>query len=240
VSLPARARLWHLLAFGVLAPTNSDWQPFVAWQTEYLLKHDRSTVVSRDDGALRSLNFILLPLGLACGKSGAPMTEVVTALRQSVEQGDREMTVALIEGLGIPGLYYPVQALSAIESACDKLSDLPTEELIDTLSFINVLHPSTVELFLEDAERVDLASDVRARADIVKMRRAIDQVGFFNSSIYQASHNPIMRERLTKPALRCLTESFSVKQFARRYAKILLNLAREYDYHPGEWAAEDP
>ncbi|MFC8393084.1 hypothetical protein [Streptomyces sp. NPDC057238] len=237
--LPPRARLWHLIAFGVLAPTETDWSPFVAWQTEYLLRNDRATIVSRDAGAMRSLNLVLLPLGLACGKAGAPMVVVETALRDALTVDDSEYAVALVEALGVVGIYYPDQTLSAFQLVPNTVGGAVGSKIIDSLAILNVLHPQAVDLFLEETGRGHLRMNVRSKVNVVNTRRIIDQVGFFNSAIYQAAHNPIMRERLTKPALRCLNESYSVKQFAKRYTRILLQLARDYDFHPGAWAAQE-
>jgi len=237
--LTPRARLWHLIAFGVVSPTNTDWRSFVAWQTEYVLEHDRATIVSRDAGALRTLNFVLLPLGLACGKAGAFMTEVKNALAAAVHRGDVEFATVLIEALGVVGLYYPVQALGPLREISDSCSGALEDSLVDALAVINVLYPQAVDLFLEETGLGERRVNVRSMMNVVSTRRTIDQAGFFNSAIYQAARNPIMRERLTKPALRCLNESQSIKQFARKYTKILLDLAREYDYHPGDWTVEE-
>jgi hypothetical protein len=239
VELPPRARLWHLIAFSVLAPTDSDWSPFVAWQTAYILKNDRATVVSRDEGALKTLNFMLLPLGLSCGKSGTRMTEVEEALRIAVEVGDRALTLALIEGLAIVGLYFPAQALSALSAGTRRLEQIPAEELIDALATMSVLHPQAVDVFLEENGRTDLRIAVHARANVTKTRRAMDQVGFFSATVYQFAWLPIMREKLCKPALRCLAESYSITQFVRKNTRIYMRLIREYDYHLGAWMEED-
>lgn len=237
--LTPRARLWHLIAFGILAPTNTDWRPFVAWQTEYVLKHDRGTLVSRDAGALRTLNFILLPLGLACGKAGAPMIEAERTLIDTLRSGDVEFAIVLIEALGVVGLYYPEQALASLRWTSESIDGALRESIINSLAMINVLHPQAIDVFLEETGHGDLRVNVRSMVNVISTRRIIDQVGFFNSAIYQAARNPILRERLTKPALRCLNESRSIRQFARKYARILLDLARDYDYHPGEWMAEE-
>jgi hypothetical protein len=239
VNLTPRARLWHLLGFGILAPTSPDWLPFVERQTSYLLEHDRDIIVSRDSGALRSLNFILIPLGLACGKAGVRMAALETTMRACVEQNDRELLVSLLEALALVGLYYPNQALAALQAASWDLRALPGDELTDALAIIGVLHPQAVDLFLVETSRGDLRISVTAKADVARARRAIDQIAFFNSAVYQAARNPIMRERITIPALRCLNESNSVRQFAGRYARILLDLAREYDYHCGAWTVEE-
>ncbi|PAZ13567.1 hypothetical protein CLM62_23930 [Streptomyces sp. SA15] len=238
-NLPPRARLWHLIAFGVLAPTVSDWRPFVAWQTDYLLKNDRATIVTRDAGAMRSLNLILLPLGLACGKVGAPMIEVENSLRDAIASGDSDLAVALVEALGVVGIYYPDQSLSAFQLVPASVGGIVGSKIVDSLAILNVLHPQAVDLFLEETGRGHLRMNVRSKVNVVNTRRIIDQVGFFNSAIYQAARNPIMRERLTKPALRCLNESYSVKQFAKSYTQILLRLARDYDFHPGAWTVEE-
>lgn len=239
VELTPRARLWHLIAFGVLSPTHTDWRPFVAWQTDFILRNDARTVATRDDGTLRNLNVMLLPLGLACGRADEPMTEVEIALARAREAHDAELESALIEGLAMVGLYYPRQSLSALRSIPFRSGDATLECFVDALATIRVLHPRTVDLFLAEVGHGALRGEVSARSNVARIRRSMDQVGYFNSAIYQVAHNPVMRERLTIPALRHLVASESMEDFILGYSTTVMNLVREYDYHMGAWAVEE-
>ncbi|WP_406280401.1 hypothetical protein [Embleya sp. NBC_00896] len=237
--LTPRARLWHLIAFGVLSPTRTDWRPFVAWQTAFVLRNDARTVITRDDGALRNLNVMLLPLGFACGKADQPMSEVEIALGQARETQDSDLEAALIDGLAMVGLYYPRQALSALRSIPFRPTDKTLHSFVDALATMRVLHPRIVDLFLAENGHGHLRGEVSARSNVARIRRSMDQVGYFNSAIYQVAHTPVMRERLTIPALRYLVTSESIEDFIVGYTTTLLNLVREYDYHLGAWAVEE-
>jgi hypothetical protein len=237
--LASRTRLWLLLSFTVLFRDTPELQPLVAWQTKYILEHDRSIIVSRDGGQLRGWNIFLLPLGLACGRAGQPMTEVAEALTAAINNRDQELVAALTESLGLVGFYYPRQALPLLRLACLQREVAVDDVIVGALSTVAVLHPEDVDMTLRDTSRLDLRGEILAHSDVATSRLLFDRVGFFSLGVYQTLRYPIMREALVRDTIEHMANAKSPQAFARRVTRTALQLLHDSNYHIGSWTGTE-
>ncbi|WP_158711640.1 hypothetical protein [Streptomyces xylophagus] len=236
--LTPRARLWHLIAFCLLFPTATDMRPFVAWQTHQLIEHDRAILVSRDSGQLSGFNLFLLPLGLACGKVGAPLDGIERVLASALETRDHALVASVTEGLGLVGFYYPRQALPLLALVCERATSKHiTKELTTALGMISVLHPEDVDVVLRDTGRLDLRGDVLAHADVGATRQLFDGVAFFSNGVNQTLRYPLMRKAFIQEPLKELVKARSTGQLASSITRNMLKLLRDHDYHLAAWTA---
>jgi hypothetical protein len=236
--LSPRARLWQLLSFTALFPEMPDLRSLVAWQTKYILEHDRDFLVGRDNGQLKDWNVFLLPLGLACGKGESPMVEVTDALLAAIRKGDYEFVEVLVESLGLVGFYCPNQALPPLAVVCDKARSWKDDALVEALSTIAVIHSDQVDVVLRDTGRLDLRADVLARSDIAKSQLLFDRVALFSNSVNQAWRYPILREMLVRGTIQHMASAKSPRDFTAKLTRTFLQLLRGSDHQIGVWGRQ--
>src|SRR4051812_32055023 len=106
--LDGYGRLWTLLSFCVISPnTPAEWTELLEEFTRRLVAEHPAIFFNQAVPFLNQFDILLLPLGLAYGKHGAAMTEIVTLLRDGWARGDRRLVKRCIAGLGVVGFYYP-------------------------------------------------------------------------------------------------------------------------------------
>jgi hypothetical protein len=238
--LNSEGQLWHLFSFGTLfPPAHVGWGPFVEWQTSRVLDLGLVSELVRRGDLLTNFNVALLPLGLACGRSGLPMSVIESYLEDAIVAQDDELAAYLLEGLGYVGFYWPEPALSALRLATSQTSRRSIRDgLVAALGTMAVLRPALIDLFLEENECQDLRALVQAAVDVATTKQYVDRIGFFNNSVNQAVRHPVMRDGLLLPSLRILGEARSQREYIRRYTPVALQLLRQYDYKLLDWWAE--
>ncbi len=232
--LDETGRRWTLWAFAVLiekAP--AAWTPLLEDLTRKFVDENRAAFLSADGGTRVPFDIDLLPLGLAYGRQGGPMTWFGTLLAGA----DATTLPRVIRGLAAVGFYQPQAVLQTLRTSVPNLADPALEDsLATTLATIRVLHADTVDLFLRDVGASDrLRQLVAERGDIELVRRYIVWMGFYNNGVHQALFHPKMRVGLLAVILQALATAKNEKAFVRRITPGPMNLAREADYHLERW-----
>ncbi|MEA2972166.1 MAG: hypothetical protein QOG82_624 [Actinomycetota bacterium] len=227
-------RRWTLWAYAVLiekAP--AAWTPLLEDLTRQFVAENRAAFLSADGGTRVPFDIDLLPLGLAYGKQGGPLTYFETLLAGA----DATMLPRVIRGLAAVGFYQPQAVLQTLRTSVPNLLDPALEDsLATTLATIRVLHADTVDLFLRGVGAPDrLRQLVAERGDIELVRRYIVWMGFYNNGVHQALFHPKMRIGLLAVILNALATAKNDKAFVRQITPGPMNLAREADYHLERW-----
>jgi hypothetical protein len=239
--LDDNGRRWALWAFAVLvekAPT--EWVGLLEDLTRTFVDENRAAFLAADGGTGVPFEIDLLPLGLAYGKRGGPMTYLGTLLSGAAGAaagGDPALLDRVIRGLAPVGFSYPQAVLQTMRESVPQLLDPAVEDsLATTLATMRVLHPDTVDLFLRDVGAPDrLRLLVAQRGDVEVVRRYVVWVGFYNNGVHQALFHPQMRVGLLTGILGALATAKDAKAFVRKITPGPLEMLRKADYRLDRW-----
>ncbi len=236
--LDDNGRRWALWAFAVLvekAPTG--WVGLLEDLTRTFVDENRPAFLAADGGTSVPFEIDLLPLGLAYGKRGGPMTYLGTLLSGAAAGGDPALLDRVIRGLAPVGFSYPQAVLETLRESVPQLLDPAVEDsLATTLATMRVLHPDTVDLFLRDVGAPDrLRLLVAQRGDVEVVRRYVVWVGFYNNGVHQALFHPKMRVGLLTGILGALATAKDAKAFVRKITPGPLDMLRKADYRLERW-----
>jgi hypothetical protein len=239
--LDGHGRLWLLQAFSVPLPeTPKAWLPLLEDLTGELIANDRGTFLTNDGGRLQGFDIALLPLGLAYGKSGTPMTLIGNLLGAggATAAPDLDVTRRVIRGLASIGIFYPGPVLQILGPLTGGSMDSIQTDLAVTLGTIRVLHLDLVDVHLLETEAPAAFRDAVAReAQFERARPYVTWIGIYNNAVHEALHYPDMRRQLLIAGLRHLAEARTPAEFVRRYSPIPFRMLRESDYDPLAWTA---
>jgi hypothetical protein len=227
-------RRWTLWAYTVLVEKSPPaWTGLLEDLTRRFASENRAAFLAGDGGVGAPFDIDLLPLGLAYGKQGGPMTLFATLLADT----DPAVVARVVRGLAAVGFYYPHAVLETLREAAAAVLDPAVEDsLATTLATMRVLHADTVDLFLRDIGASDgLRQLVAGRGDIELVRRSVVWIGFYNNGVHQALFHPKMRKGLLAQNLGALATARNEKEFVRKITPGPMNMAREADYHLERW-----
>ncbi|MEA2825803.1 MAG: hypothetical protein QOG43_242 [Actinomycetota bacterium] len=233
-------RRWLLWAHAVLVEkAPGQWVGLLEDLTRTFVDDNRAAFLAADGGTGAPFEIDLLPLGLAYGKRGGPMTYFGTLLvgAASGAAADPGLLGRVIRGLAPVGFYHPQAVLQLLRDSVPQLLDPAVEDSVaTTLATIRVLHPDTVDLFLRDVGAPDrLRELVASRGDVELVRRYIVWVGFYNNGVHQALFHPQMRVGLLSAILGALATAKDAKAFVRQITPGPLEMLRRADYHLERW-----
>ncbi len=233
-------RRWALWAFAVLVENAPDeWVRLLEDLTRTFVDENRAAFLAADGGTGVPFEVDLLPLGLAYGKRGGPMTYLGGLLAEAAAAaaGDAALLDRVVRGLAPDGFSYPQAVLQTLRESVPQLLDPAVEDSVaTTLAAIRVLHPDTVDLFLRDVVAPDrLRLLVAQRGDVEVVRRYVVWVGFYNNGVHQALFHPRMREGLLAEILGALATAKDAKAFVRKITPGPLEMLRQADYHLERW-----
>jgi hypothetical protein len=235
-------RLWLLAAFTVLLQeTPPEWVPLLEELTRRYLDEHRQMFLTSANKFLGNLDLVLLPLGLAYGKQGAPMTLFQTLLQDALAAGDVDLSARLVRALGPVGFYYPELTLDVLEPVVARLGeDWAQQTLLVSLATIRTIHFDVVDIFLHRLDvnegfcrRIDAASDEEL------VRRYIHVVGYYNNAVHYTMTYPKMRRQLSMGALKLLASADNPQRFVADYTAAAIRMFREAGFQLREWTRPD-
>jgi len=234
----APQRRWLLYSFVVLLKdTPVEWIPFLEeWTKRYLDEH-RADFLEPPDALSRSLDLVLVPLGLAYGKRGTTMPLFEQLLAGALAANDAQFTARIIAALNGVGFYYPAALFGLLEPAFAKLDDEPVAAaLVNTLATVRTLHFDAVDRFLNTMEAPDtFRHRIDAEADVALVHRLIRFLGFYNNGVHLSSHYPRMRRCFSAGALRILATALNPPQFVADYTLSAMRMLRDSRFQVMEW-----
>jgi len=232
--LDGLGRRWALWSFSVLIERSPEaWVPLLEDLTRTFVEENGDAFLAADGGTRAPFDIDLLPLGLAYGRRGGPMSSFGTLLA-GAEPG---VLARVVRGLAAPGLFFPQAVLQTMREAWPRLSDPALEDsLATTLATVRVLHADVVDLFLRDVGPSDqLRRLVAEPGDIELVRRCVVWIGFYNNGVHQALFHPRMRVKLLQGILGALATAKTDKAFVRQITPAPMDMARDADYHLERW-----
>ena len=236
--LPAKGRPWILYSFAVLLKdTPTDWIPLLEDLTRRYLQEHRDAFLNSSSRFAANLDVVLLPLGLAYGKSNSPMPLFQKVLQDALAANDTTFAARCITALGAVGFYYPHALFEVLRPAFEKLDDDAIQNaLIATLATVRTLHFDAVDQFFQ---RMDAPEGFRRRinaaADVALVGRYIRVVGYYNNSVHLCLRYPRMRKQFAAGSLKLLAEARKPGQFLNAYATAAMQMLRDADFEMKKW-----
>ncbi|HKZ74294.1 MAG TPA: TIR domain-containing protein, partial [Steroidobacteraceae bacterium] len=161
--LDVQGQLWLLFGFGVLLPdTPPAWRGLVEEMTRTICSAHRAQIISRQLPLLQVFDFLFVPLGLACGKSGERMSFVGELLTHALDTQDSseperahtDPLVRWLEALTPVGFYYPQTVLDELREAMqetgygiERWTHAARQALDKLLATMRTLHLDLVDQF---------------------------------------------------------------------------------------------
>jgi len=236
--LPAKGRAWILYSFAVLLKdTPAEWAPLLEDLTRRYVDENREHFLSSSSRLGGHLDVILLPLGLAYGKTQSPMPLFQKLLQDALAAGDVPLAARSIAALGAVGFYYPHALFEVLRPAFEKLEDETIQSaLINTLATVRTLHFDAVDQFFD---RIGAPEGFRRRidaaADITLVHRYIRVVGYYNNAVHLALRYPRMRKQFAAGSLELLAKARKRSQFLNDYATSAMQMLRESEFQLKKW-----
>lgn len=228
-------RQWLLLSFAVLLPdTPREWVGLLEELTDRYVREHMDLFRQPPKGVLGDL--VLLPLGLAYGKTGSPMSPIAALIRQATADGDRQAVARTVGALGPVGFYYPHAMFDVLRSVDGLEPGDVQESLVSSLAVVRTLHFDAVDRFLDQiAAPEPLRRRIDAAADVDRVRRYIHVLGYYNNAVHYTLNYPRMRRQLAMGALKLLAEGRSSAQFVADYTATAVRMFRDADFQLIEW-----
>ncbi len=125
--LDGQGRRWALWAFSVLIEKSPEaWVPLLEDLTRTFVEENGDVFLAADGGTRAPFDIDLLPLGLAYGRRGGPMTSFGTLLAGA----EPALLARVVRGLAAVGFFCPQATLQTMREAWPRLSDPALEETL--------------------------------------------------------------------------------------------------------------
>ena len=230
-----RVRTWILLAHAAPIPdTPGSWVNRLSRYTLSLLSDNRESVDSFDEGSLKRLDVLFLPLGLAVGAHPEGRHHFADLLKD----GDDELRIRIVASMGKLGLYQPRLAQQVMKACLDRGTH--SAPVARAWGLFYLIHHEECDVFMEEEGLAGLRDSVQAEVDVKEMRFVLDLLGHYNNGINEGVRYPWMREELLKPVFNLLVESSDEKEFFRRYTRQVLRMLRSAEYSMLRWSGPVP
>lgn len=235
----ARARLWLLLGFCVLLPdTPREWGTFLESLTADVLDDSASdAALDRDDYA----QLVLLPIGLAAGKSGESVPLLEKRLREDIIGGRLDSAAKLVRNLGPVAFYYPDVVCRILQAALPSRQDARLDEaLIYCFARMRALYLDAADHFMNKLGIGEVVQRrAAAEADVSLVQKYVRIVGLYNNALHLSVYYPKMRRAFSAGALELLATTASRREFVGEYGGRAVQMLDEADFRLASWTEAD-
>lgn len=242
-----RRRLWILFSLSVLLPeTPSQWRELAEDLTRTFVRDHQDVFFGTKPGpavaVLEALDFIFIPVGLACGKAGSELTMIRELIDGYRAEGSSAGVARCIRALAPVGFYYPEPVLRLLANAFQPEMVSQTDQhdaLCTMLATLRTLHVDQVDAFVRRMSLEDLDPAIASASEVGRVQHYISAFGFFNNSVHLALHYPKMRKTLSADALTLLAIAPTRDHFLAKYARTTRRMFFDADFDLRRWITDD-
>lgn len=238
----SEGKFWLLFSFSVLmTETPAEWLTFLEGLTRRLVEEHSGVFYAEGNAPFEDFDIVFVPLGLAYGKHGMPMTYFEQLLRDSLKTKNWRHVKRILHALGPVGFYYPNELFTTLAATMSSTIEPELQEaLIHPLATIRTLHFDTVDQFLNQISADDaFRRRVIAAANVDLVRAYIQWLGFYNNAVHFSLFYPKMRRNFSMGGLKLLATVNSPKKFIAEYTATAIRMFREAEFRLDRWTLSE-